>query len=141
MKQLLATLLFILCPAAWGLDAVREHTGVTLSEVRVIDADTIEADLHFGWNLVWRGRIVRIAGYDAWEIRHGKGTTEEHVEKGRIAAAEFQAMFDAAEYAIVIPDGDGGFSRERGWLRWVMDDGSIVKAEEWAEENGHVKHD
>jgi len=118
-----------------------EHTGVVIENVRVIDADTIECDLQFGWGFVWQKRIVRMAGYDAWEVRLGEGITPEHVEKGRVAAAGLQAMLDAAEYTVIIPAGDGGFSRERGWLRWVLPDGSVVKAEEWATKNGHVKAD
>jgi hypothetical protein len=107
--------------------------------VRIIDGDTIECQLHLGWGLTWQKRIVRMAGYDAWEVRAGEGITDEHLEQGRIAAAEFAEMFEVASYPVIIPAGDGGFNRECGWLRWIMSDGKIVKAEEWALKNGHVK--
>ena len=70
------------------------ETGIyALSAVRVIDGDTVKADIELGLGLVLRGRAIRLQGIDSPEVR---GVREEEKEAGRKARDFLKQRLDKA---------------------------------------------
>lgn len=63
MRCLLAILSLLLCGANWHSCAVK----------RCIDGDTIVADVQLDFGVVLANQRLRLAGYDAWELREQGG--------------------------------------------------------------------
>ena len=68
---------------------------VLLSNIRVIDGDTVEADIHLPLDIVVQKQSIRLAGYDAWESskrRRSVNVTDEEVIKGKEATEALEAL-------------------------------------------------
>jgi len=48
-----------------------------IDNIRVIDGDTVEANVHVGMNIVLSKRKIRFFGIDTWEIRNPNGKGKE----------------------------------------------------------------
>lgn len=66
-------------------DVVRQYE---LTDIAVIDGDTIRADIPLGFGVVLDDVTIRFADYDAWESskrRRSVRVTDEEVERGKEA--------------------------------------------------------
>ena len=69
--------------------SVQVVSQVPLSSIRVIDGDTVEADIELPLSIVLQSQSIRFVGYDAWEAskrRRSVNVTDEEVVKGKKAA-------------------------------------------------------
>lgn len=69
--------------------------GNPLLSVRVVDGDTLEADIDLGYGLILRQQDIRLVGYDAWESslrRRSVEVSEQEIERGKLATAELQRL-------------------------------------------------
>ena len=89
------------------------ETGIyALSSVRVIDGDTIKADVELGLGLVLRGRTIRLQGIDSPEVR---GVGAEEKEAG-LKARDFlkQRLDKAGTLTVRLKPGAGKVGSRRG---------------------------
>jgi len=99
---------------------------------RVVDGDTIVADLQLGLGVVLAGQYIRFYGIHAWEI------TGEEREKGLISRDYLVERLSSGEIEIEIrPEwgqtGKGSFGR---WIGIVYVDGADINVEMM--EKGHA---
>ena len=76
-----------------------------LSNIRVIDGDTVEADIHLPLDIVVQKQSIRLAGYDAWESskrRRSVNVTDEEVIKGKEATEALEALLASGSVSIKI---------------------------------------
>ncbi len=123
-------------------EALRLHTWDRLSNLRVKDGDTLAADIEVGRGIVWCGRDIRIAGFDAWEAHRYRRTveiTDEELAKGRKATEAVEALLMGPDVQFVCL-GDGTtaeYGREEGPVYAIMQDGSIVDVAKRMIASGH----
>lgn len=75
-----------------------------LSNIRVIDGDTVEADIEMPLSIVLRAQSIRFTGYDAWEAskrRRSVNVTDEEVAKGKRASKALESFLKSG---IVVVD-------------------------------------
>lgn len=100
---------------------------------RIIDGDTIVADLYLGLNVILDDQYIRFYGIDAWETRG------EEREKGLEAKEYLKERLSKGKIEIEIrpewgQNGKGKYSR---WLGVVYIDGVNINAE--LVEKGHAE--
>ena len=74
-----------------------------LSNIRVIDGDTVEADIQLPLDIVVQKQSIRLAGYDAWEAskrRRSVNVTDEEVIKGKEATEALEALLASGSVSI-----------------------------------------
>jgi len=117
-----------------------DRTWDRLADVRVIDGDTIEADLLLGRGVVLKRRRIRLAGFDAWEMTRRRRTvsiTDEELAKGKVARAAMETLIgDSIVQCLTEGDRDA-YGRTVGRLRLIQRDGNVLQAENWMRERGH----
>lgn len=97
--------------------------------VRVIDGDTVVADIDLGFSIWRRGERLRLAGIDAPEPR---GATRA---AGLVSAAALRARIEGRELVIcTLEDRTGSFGR---YLVLIYDEGGLVN--EWLLREGHAR--
>jgi len=91
-----------------------------LDNIRVVDGDTIEADIQLGLNITVR-KMIRFLGVDTWEMR-GK-----HKEKGLAAKAELEDIVEKALYLTVETKKDktGKYGRLLGYIWAEFEDDNL----------------
>jgi endonuclease YncB( thermonuclease family) len=108
-----------------------------VDKLKVIDGDTIEAEIEVPYIdkvLSFRSEKVRFVGYDAYESKHRPGTevSEAEKRKGRLAAAELDALLRKGRLLITIehPFRDSfGRILARGQVR--QSNGKPIPVDEW----------
>jgi len=78
---------------------------LVLSNIRVIDGDTLEADIQLPLDLVVQKQSIRLTGYDAWEAskrRRSVNVTDEEVIKGKEATEALKALLASGSVSIKI---------------------------------------
>lgn len=83
-----------------------------LSVVRVIDGDTIEADVDLGFGVTLRKQVFRLLGINAWETR---GHDRKRGLLAKQALQDHVAGCDAMLETVAVPDGE---QREK-YGRWL----------------------
>ena len=79
-----------------------------LDNIRVIDGDTIEADILFPLGVTLRGEYIRFSDYDAWESskrRRAVNVTDEEVVKGKQATAMLIKFLDDKTLVLELAEG------------------------------------
>lgn len=74
-----------------------------LSNIRVIDGDTVEADIEMPLSIVLRSQNIRFTGYDAWEAskrRRSVNVTDEEVVKGKRAAKALESFLKSGTVVV-----------------------------------------
>jgi len=82
-----------------------------IDNIRVIDGDTVEADVHIGMNIVLSKRKIRFFGIDTWELRNPNG-------KGKAAKKHLINLLTTFEKITVLTEKDksGKYGRLLGTL-------------------------
>jgi endonuclease YncB( thermonuclease family) len=123
-----------------------DHDPILICQVeskinRVIDADTVNADVNLPWDVTLRNQTVRASDYDAWEStkrRRSVEVSDEEVEKGKLAIEEFKKLLAGSSAFYMVPAGKDVYGRLLAkWI--IVKDGRIVNVAAWAEKNGHVR--
>lgn len=79
-----------------------------LDNIRVIDGDTIEADILFPLGVTLRGEYIRFSDYDAWESskrRRSVKVTDQEVSRGKRATALLREFFSDKMVVLVLDKG------------------------------------
>ena len=100
-----------------------------LSNIRVIDGDTIEATLDLGFKVYIR-RTIRLVNVDAWEMRG------PNKEKGKKAKAYLKSLIKNSNFYCLVSHKDkkGKYGRILGTL-WLDNNGALRNANEIMEYN------
>jgi len=103
-------LFVLLCLWVWGADAQTCESGYSANVTRVVDGDTVDANLDIGFGLTKKVRI-RLLDINAPEVRG-----ESRVE-GRKATAYLMSLLKVADNQIrVVVEGKDSFGRALGRL-------------------------
>lgn len=106
--------------ASYSLDNSHVHTALAsseekasthynlypLSNIRVIDGDTIQSDIAVGYDVVLKGKTIRFKGYDACEVSAHRQTvkiTVDEIKLGREAQTHLVDFVSCNSIAIGEP--------------------------------------
>lgn len=106
-----------------------------ISNIRVIDGDTIEATIHLGFNIDMR-RKIRLSNVDTWELRG------PNKAKGKAAKLFLKELLEENPYTILISNKDksGKYGRILGniWASNTVDNFgynvNLMMREDWSKE-------
>ena len=111
-----------------------------LSEITVMDGDTLRADIDLGYGVTLKHQTVRMMGFDAWEISKHRQTitvTDDEIVKGNLAKAALTKMIDDAKTVEARESGKKDpYGRQ---LLWIYIDGQEVGSA--MRKLGHERHD
>jgi len=114
-----------------------------LTAIRVIDGDTLEADVNLPWSITLRKQIIRCADFDAWESNERRKTVdrvEDEVARGKLATrelAELIAVSQSVRLAPAAQDRDS-YGRLLG-LVFIETDTGVIPLAEWMRLHDHVR--
>ena len=110
-----------------------------LEGIRVIDGDSIEADVRLDYGVSLHKATIRFADVDTWEATNHRRTviiTPAELKRGQAATIALRKLLDNAKRVTIEP-----VSRERdGYGRLlgrIYADGESVA--EWLKERGHAR--
>lgn len=112
-----------------GQEIVSQRTCEVLHNSRVIDGDTIQADIHLGAGVLIENETIRLSGLDAWERTKRRRTvdvSDSEVTKGERATESLDSLIGNGGTRILACEGRDVYGRILGRLYVVKDDGSIV---------------
>jgi endonuclease YncB( thermonuclease family) len=113
-----------------------------LTNVRVVDGDTLEADISLPMRVTLRQEMIRCANYDAWESskrRRSVNVTDEEVVKGKAAAAALEALIKSGQLMVQLENDDRDvYGRVLASL-YLEREGELISIAEWMEANNHIR--
>jgi endonuclease YncB( thermonuclease family) len=117
-----------------------QAVAVPLAAVRVIDGDTVQADIVCPFGITFRGKVMRAADYDAWESSRARRTvnvTPIEVERGKLAAAALERLSGS----LFAQDTGKQDAYGRLLVRlWAKDDrGQWIDVAEFMHREGHTR--
>ena len=116
-----------------------------VTALRIIDADTVQGDLHLGWHVVLNDVDLR-ADYDAWESTRRRRTfeiSEDELVRGQAATVALEKLLADSDGLYVLPPTEDAknvdpYGRLAG--TWYVRDGKWwIKLAKWAKDNGHLR--
>mgnify|MGYP003117583707 CR=1 FL=1 len=138
-------------PAATALDKTEalmttsEWPAVTyysLRNVRVIDGDTLEADIDLPMRVTLRQESIRCVDYDAWEAnkrRRSVNVTDEEVVKGKAATEALKSLIASGQLMVQLEEEDRDvYGRVLARL-YVAREQELISVADWMTEKGHVR--
>lgn len=111
-----------------------------LTVTRVIDGDTIVADIDLGLGVTLTDEVIRANGYDAWETSLRSGVTHQEVAKGKEATEALKDLLQSGQVLLKSDGKRGKYGRRIGELI-VKQRTGLVHVAKWAETEGHAKYD
>lgn len=113
-----------------------------LSNVRVIDGDTLEADINFPLSVTLRKESIRCVDYDAWESSKRRRTvdvSDEEVTKGKAATEALRELLKQGSMVAQLESGERDvYGRVLARL-FVEVNESLVSVSTWMEARGHIR--
>jgi endonuclease YncB( thermonuclease family) len=113
-----------------------------LRNVRVVDGDTLEADIDLPMRVTLRQEMIRCAGYDAWEAnkrRRSVNVTDEEVIKGKAATEALKSLIASGQLMVQLEEADRDvYGRVLGRL-FVARDAELVSVSDWMTKEGHIR--
>lgn len=115
-----------------------------LENVRVIDADTIDADIVLPLGVTLIDTRIRLSDFDAWESskrRRSVVVTDEEVVKGKQASKLLEELVeDSGRSALLLAEGDRDvYGRVLGRMVVYTDDGSRIFVADFMAEHGMLR--
>jgi len=115
-----------------------------LESIRVVDADTIDADIMLPLGVTLTGTRIRLSDFDAWESskrRRSVTVTDEEVVKGKQAAVLLEQLVQDSERSVLLlAEGDRDvYGRVLGRMVVYKDDGSRVFVADFMAEHGMLR--
>ena len=131
-------------PAAGKAKAL--PTYLRLSGLRMGDADTITANIHLPYAIVWSNRRIRVLGFDAYESSNARRTVEfvpDELERGKRATDDgWKCLYGAdAVYIEATEDVDETWGRILGtvWFDPPGESSELVNYGDWMRGRGHAR--
>ena len=114
-----------------------------LDNIRVIDGDTIEADILFPLGVTLRGEYIRFSDYDAWEStkrRRSIKVTDAEVVKGKKATALLIDLIEGKMVVLMLAQGErDNYGRILGRAAVYADDGSRTELIDFMKNNDMLR--
>ena len=111
--------------------------------IRIIDGDTIEADVVLPWGVTLREQNIRAAGFDAWETsrrRKSVNLVPDEVERGKRAEAALAALLETGRLYLLPDTNEPRDAYGRILARWQIDrDGELVDVADIMRAAGHER--
>jgi endonuclease YncB( thermonuclease family) len=115
-----------------------------LRNVRVVDGDTLEADIDLPMRVTLRQEMIRCAGYDAWEAnkrRRSVNVTDEEVTKGKAATEALKSLIASGQLMVQLEEDDRDvYGRVLARL-YVARDAELVSVADWMIANEHTRRE
>ena len=116
--------------------------GITLRDIKVVDGDTIHADIILAYGVVLEDQTIRAIDYDAWEsrkIRRSVGKiSDDEIAKGQKAKAALQVLIDQTDITLEAPTDPKRYRDNYGRLLGKLyTDGHSIG--QWMQKNGHCR--
>jgi hypothetical protein len=117
-----------------------------LGNVRVVDADTIDADIRLPLGVTLIDTRIRLSDFDAWESSRRRRTvviTDEEIAKGKQAAKLLEVLIKSSERsALLLAEGDRDvYGRVLGRMVVYRTDGSRVFVADFMREHGMLRNE
>ena len=113
-----------------------------LRNVRVVDGDTLEADIDLPMRVTLRQESIRCVDYDAWEAskrRRSVNVTDEEVVKGKAATEALKSLIASGQLVVQLEEEDRDvYGRVLARL-YVEREHELICVADWMTENGHVR--
>lgn len=113
-----------------------------LRNVRVVDGDTLEADIDLPMRVTLRQESIRCVDYDAWESskrRRSVNVTDEEVVKGKAATEALKSLIASGQLVVQLEEEDRDvYGRVLARL-YVEREYELICVADWMTENGHVR--
>jgi len=113
-----------------------------LKDVRVIDGDTLEADIDLPMNITLRDETIRCSDYDAWESskrRRSVTVSDDEVVRGKAATAALKELLSSGSMLVQLESNERDvYGRVLARL-FVQSEGGLVSVASWMREQGHVR--
>ena len=111
---------------------------------KVLDADTLQATIHLGWDVSLEKKMIRCLDFDAWETSHKRGSvvvTDEEIQKGIKAREALIDLLSKSIKAYVEPGPEyyDNYGRVLGRIFLESKDGKITELSKFMKENGHIR--
>jgi len=117
-------------------------TYYSVRNVRVVDGDTLEADIDLPMRVTLRQEMIRCAGYDAWEAnkrRRSVNVTDEEVIKGKAATEALKSLIASGQLMVQLEEDDRDvYGRVLARL-YVARDAELVSVSDWMTKEGHTR--
>lgn len=128
----------------FGSVALAEPNKHYVTDVKILDGDTIQANIHLGWDVSLANKHIRCLDYDAWETskrRKNKVITDEEIKKGFAAKADLQQLLQKAQKVYIEPGPDfyDNYGRVLGRLFVVYPDGRVTEVSQYMKDAGHQR--
>ncbi len=113
-----------------------------LRNVRVIDGDTLEADIDLPMRVTLRQEMIRCTDYDAWESskrRRSVNVTDEEVVKGKKATEALKSLIASGQLMVQLEEDDRDvYGRVLARL-FVARNNNLLSVADWMEANNHIR--
>ncbi len=115
--------------------------------IKVLDGDTVRADVILGFSIALLNESIRLQGFDAWETSRRRRTvtiTDEELKKGQVAKKDLMDLLEKHKgrvYLMKFGDGRGVYGRLTGFLVVYPKKGDPIEIKLWMRERGHQRKD
>ena len=111
--------------------------------VRVVDGDTLEADIDLPMRVTLRQEMIRCTDYDAWESskrRRSVNVTDEEVVKGKAATEALKSLIASGQLLVQLEEDDRDvYGRVLARL-FVAKNNKLISVSDWMEANKHTRN-
>jgi endonuclease YncB( thermonuclease family) len=118
------------------------HTvAVPCENVRILDGDTVRADLRLSFGVTIRDKTLRAADYDAWELSRHRQTvnvTDVELVRGREAKAALEQLVSQGQLHAEDTGKQDAYGRLLAVL-WAKRGGEWLSVAEFMEAGYHVR--
>lgn len=120
-----------------------DFPGFPLQNIRVIDGDTIQADIVLPWAVTLRAQMIRASDYDAWEStkrRQSVEVTDEEVRLGERATEALDRLQKGTTlYARPDTEPRDNYGRVLARLYYEDRDGRLHAVADVMRDGGHLR--
>ena len=110
--------------------------------VRVVDGDTLEADIDLPMRVTLRQEMIRCTDYDAWESskrRRSVNVTDEEVVKGKAATEALKSLIASGQLMVQLEEDDRDvYGRVLARL-FVARNNNLLSVADWMKANKHIR--
>ena len=110
--------------------------------VRVVDGDTLEADIDLPMRVTLRQEMIRCTDYDAWESskrRRSVNVTDEEVVKGKAATEALKSLIASGQLMVQLEEDDRDVYGRILARLFVARNNNLLSVADWMETNNHTR--
>ena len=115
-----------------------------LRNIRVVDGDTLEADIDLPMRVTLRQEMIRCVDYDAWESskrRRSVNVTDEEVIKGKAATEALKSLIASGQLMVQLEEDDRDvYGRVLARL-FVARNNTLLSVSDWMTQEGHTRNE